>query len=1115
MKKVIGAGTSAALVASLLATVVAPSAFAAVTCTPGVGPAAGGTTITVAGAAVGAYSVATTVVGFTSPAAISPGSVAGDGSGFTFVSGSHAAGPVTLTTNPGAVALCVFQAQAPAPTIVSVTPAAGATGGGTPITIVGSGTAFAGTTTVTVGGTPATSVVVVDATHVTAVTGAHSAGLADVVVTTANTAPGTLTNGYRYTDTPAAPTVTGVAPITGPTAGGTAVTITGTGFGAGASVTFNGAPATLVGFVNSTTLTATTPAGVAGLANVVVTNLDGQSGANATLYTYTGPIVVIGGTGTVTATHTLTIPRGGTYVDATGASLTFTEGAKADFNTGFTFIINIAPASPAAGLVSFDTTQAIAVAGPDSLGLSAMFLNAQQVQVTSKPVGGVTANDAIEAFTIGNLHVKAATATTLGGVVTTITGSTGSIGNGYWSGGTTTASGYLNFSYGSSAPSINLTQTSTCGFMTTGGSNGALTFATPAETVNVTSGVGGAVNSVYSIGIGATGLAHGIGTYVSQTVVNCAASGTIASIGTVVDSLLLKVPDGAVGVQSGLNNQPASNITITEQTAGFIPKPTTCTLSITEAGVLFSGAANVSGDAFSGLATDPVANVSNSRQSLTFSTTAASTGTPGVITVSGINYDVLATATPGDNINVTVVCGGLTISPASKANAFVNNGITQTAAAPTVWIGYNDQQSGMISVKEVQTGFFGSTGGGYNQFTMCINSLDGATFTRAPWAVVATGDTLKLLDPSTHLGVSQLAGTLDATFRCATWSIYSASTSVVGQIDLRGSDASGAVLASGPNNGPRYNISPSATPGPVHVTLTGLSTVGNTNFATSVNAIKAFKSGVVVTALSQPSIAPGTTGAAGNLTFAETLNGQFVPGETITCTLLNSATNYNNQVFVSTANSNDLPIVSTNTSSGLIAHLTSAANGLASFSIMVDQSAFAPNLGTITVTNLHYTAVSGAILGAVTVECSNFSHTENLASVGAQFDAFVSNATIGTAKALSKLNIGAYSAFGLRPTTGYTTSTPKVTKIGKYITWKFTGGTSLKGQRVNVMVAKKINGVWGGPVYLKSAWADANGIVTFAWHLGTAGALNIRVQWPGNGTSYGVSTSPARGAYWQ
>jgi hypothetical protein len=51
-------------------------------------------------------------------------------------------------------------------------------------------------------------------------------------------------------------------------------------------------------------------------------------------------------------------------------------------------------------------------------------------------------------------------------------------------------------------------------------------------------------------------------------------------------------------------------------------------------------------------------------------------------------------------------------------------------------------------------------------------------------------------------------------------------------------------------------------------------------------------------------------------------------------------------------------------------------------------------------------------------------------------------------------------------------------------------------------------------VYLKSAWADANGSVTFWFESSTAAAINVRVQWPG-GATYGVSTSTALGAYWK
>ena len=91
--------------------------------------------------------------------------------------------------------------------------------------------------------------VVVNATTITATTPAGSAGAVTVTVTVSGQS-GSLANGFTYAATP---TVTSVSPNTGPTAGGTAVTITGTNFAAGATVTFGTAAATNVVVVNATT----------------------------------------------------------------------------------------------------------------------------------------------------------------------------------------------------------------------------------------------------------------------------------------------------------------------------------------------------------------------------------------------------------------------------------------------------------------------------------------------------------------------------------------------------------------------------------------------------------------------------------------------------------------------------------------------------------------------------------------------------------------------------------------------------------------------------------------------------------------------------------------------
>jgi hypothetical protein len=85
------------------------------------------------------------------------------------------------------------------------------------------------------------------------------------------------------------PTVSSVSPNNGPIAGGTGVTLTGTNFAAGATVTFGSTAATNVVVVSSTSITATTPAHAAGAVTVTVT-ASGQSGSLSNGFTYNGPV---------------------------------------------------------------------------------------------------------------------------------------------------------------------------------------------------------------------------------------------------------------------------------------------------------------------------------------------------------------------------------------------------------------------------------------------------------------------------------------------------------------------------------------------------------------------------------------------------------------------------------------------------------------------------------------------------------------------------------------------------------------------------------------------------------------------------------------------------------
>src|SRR5262249_1608905 len=194
--------------------------------------------------------------------------------------------------SPGIVIFDTFGAAVPAapagpPTVTACSPASGTTAGGTTVTVTGTG--FQTGAGVSFGGASATGIAVNSATSITATTPPHSSGSVNVVVTNPDNQTGTLSGGFTYTAAAPAPTVSSVSPSSRPVSGGTPVTIAGTGFSAGATVTFGGTAATNVSVSSSTSISATTPSHSAGAVNVAVTNPDNQSGSLPSGFTYTNP----------------------------------------------------------------------------------------------------------------------------------------------------------------------------------------------------------------------------------------------------------------------------------------------------------------------------------------------------------------------------------------------------------------------------------------------------------------------------------------------------------------------------------------------------------------------------------------------------------------------------------------------------------------------------------------------------------------------------------------------------------------------------------------------------------------------------------------------------------
>ena len=109
------------------------------------------------------------------------------------------------------------------------------------------------------------------------------------------------------------PTISGISPATGTTAGGTPITVTGTGFASGATVTIGGNPATIVSFISATSLTAITPAGSAGAQAVMITNTDTGTVTAPGAFTYLASVL----------TPTITVVADSSTATV-GASISFT-----------------------------------------------------------------------------------------------------------------------------------------------------------------------------------------------------------------------------------------------------------------------------------------------------------------------------------------------------------------------------------------------------------------------------------------------------------------------------------------------------------------------------------------------------------------------------------------------------------------------------------------------------------------------------------------------------------------------------------------------------------------------------------------------------------------------
>ncbi len=334
-------GQSATLTGAATYVVPPPSIL---TVTPSTGPGRGGATVRISGngfqvgASVGFGASSAPVVTVLSPTDLDA------------VTPMGADGPVNVTVvNPDGQSTMrnnAYTYVAP-PTVAQVQPTSGSTAGGTLITITG--TFLRQGATVSVGANPCAMVnVAMGGTTITCNVPSGTAGPVAITVANPDGQVGLLNNAFTYLAPIPPPVVTAVTPSFAATAGGTQVTIQGSGFQAGATVRFGTIASNAVTVVSPSAIIATAP-GVAsvGVVDITVTNPDAQFGRLAGGFTYFQPADLPNIT-VVQLNPTEGPPAGGTVVFISGAG--FKVGVTVRF--GATPATNVQYLGPSALLVT-------------------------------------------------------------------------------------------------------------------------------------------------------------------------------------------------------------------------------------------------------------------------------------------------------------------------------------------------------------------------------------------------------------------------------------------------------------------------------------------------------------------------------------------------------------------------------------------------------------------------------------------------------------------------------------------------------------------------------------------------------------------------------------------
>ena len=527
-----------------------------------------------------------------------------------------------------------------APTIATIVPTGGNTAGGTSVVITGSN--FFLDPSISIGGSNCINPTLMSSTQLTCITTAHVAGVEDVVVTNSDTQSVTASGVYTYQDPPL---ITNIAPLIGPLAGGTTLTITGSGFVATTSITLDG-NACSSPTISATQITCTIPPSPAGSVDVVVTNPFNQSDTEQDGFTYQGPPTLTGISvaGAVIAGGSIS---GGTTVNLSGTN--FADGATIVFDAGGspTPCINVnflsstsitcETGAHAAGLVDITLTNIDGQAAPP---LTNAFTYAPVPVVTGvtpdngSPSGGTAITVTGSGFTPG----PPASIVAIDGSTCTITSIT------------STSISCTTPSHASSATAVSLTVTNPDGQTLTAPYANAFTY-NPAPTLTSVSPIAGALAGGTTITIDGTG-------FLTGATVSLGGSPCTAVAVNSATQITCTTPALPAGLAAIVVSNPDGQMTTDNVTYRYKSAPTISGITTT--------------------LSDPIGPIAG--------------GT--IITVNGSNF---STGTPGSSITLGGNPCPIAVTPTSTASRLTCTAPTGTSGSVDIVVINDDNQQDTLA----------------------------------------------------------------------------------------------------------------------------------------------------------------------------------------------------------------------------------------------------------------------------------------------------------------------------------------------------------------------------------------------------------------------------------